>query len=442
VCVPALIDAAKLLEFEPTLFDGKGSNCFRLTKKAGEVLPACMDAAVTPKLIDSKACIFEAPDPLGLKGLNVEAHYDGGVVREVLDLDEEEGFTMEAGKPRQFRLAPGLCQAWRAGHGYIAPTTANQKLIGTLQVSASCAPKTTSQPICAPDQEAINYPANANPNKLVTLTPVPGTMMLVLDASKENKEAFGGLAQKFLEVVLKNPMTDRLKVGLVTSSSCTPAPAIIASKPEELEKVADAIQSLIKMKDALPDSVGLDPALKAAYAALADEMGSKAVFVLGNKAFAQSCSTPTAAKDLATDSKIATYTAKTGAPDEGNRTAAKALATPTEKDYFVDATTDEAILGKFASVSAELGSGVYTAPASLAAKAQLSYFNPNTREVVKVEYTAACAGGGLGYSQSGSTITFCEGSRKALVDALSQAGLTALATGGSLPQIDVIGESK
>jgi len=110
-CVDAKIDETKLPKFTEELIDGNGGGCFPSTQ--------CFAASAPAVVVNQDDCTYALPNsppsspnvvegappnpfPKSGDGLNVEVTFDGGLNREVLDKDEQEGFTIPdpVGKPQ------------------------------------------------------------------------------------------------------------------------------------------------------------------------------------------------------------------------------------------------------------------------------------------------------------------------------------------------------
>ena len=159
-CVDAKIDESKLPKYSDDLVDGTGANCFPAS--------TCFAAGVPAVVVDPNDCTYALPNtpsapkpvpgapPIPLMspgdGINVEVTYDGGLSREILDKDPEEGFTIpDPTKPQRFRLAPGLCDLVK---GVDDKGVDTKHRVTAIRATGLCRAKGPFQPLCANDQLA------------------------------------------------------------------------------------------------------------------------------------------------------------------------------------------------------------------------------------------------------------------------------------------------
>jgi hypothetical protein len=456
VCVDATVDSNKLVEFDSSLVDGKGSDCFRLNKKPADVLPACLDGAAPPKVIDDKNCIFEALELPGARGVNVEVTFEGGVAREVLDLDPQEGFELINGLPRQFKLAPGLCRSWQIGTGR-APQSGLIKAITSMQVATNCVPKTALQPICAPDQEFLSYAQGVN-RPVKSLTAVKGSIVLVVEASSENQDAFktGGPVAKLAEAASLAPMPGKLEVSMVfaepSANACVKSDADVevklsAADATQMSLLQVALNKQVGQSLGVPTAttgVGLDRALTLAYNSLKSKpRGAVVVLANGKASFAAQCDSTAGVFALANDAKanFKTHVVATGsAPDTS---AADKLANAGDTFPAVKNADALAATGKFADVIAELTTCRYSKPADIESNApNLHYVVPGVVGDTKIASVASCTGSADGFVMAGNELQLCKNSCDALVKATKEVALKAVAAGAPLQGIDMLYEYK
>lgn len=222
-CVDATVaDPAKTFpRYTPDLSDGTGGTCFHVsTFKAPDGttdIPGCMTAALPAIPVDAGKCLYAVPNtpsapavqsgqtspftgPSSGDGVNVEVTFDGGLVKEVLDKDPDEGFFIpDATKPQQFQLARGLCDM---------VTGANSPLhaITRVRTSGTCQAKQLTQPICAADQFAAmgvdtsGKAPDENPPtlKVAKLNASKAALMLVVDDTAMHHVFFDKLAPSFV----------------------------------------------------------------------------------------------------------------------------------------------------------------------------------------------------------------------------------------------------
>ncbi|HEY8087957.1 MAG TPA: hypothetical protein VIF09_08930, partial [Polyangiaceae bacterium] len=169
-CVSAQTDPHKLVDFSPALVDGT-QDCFSPS--------ACMAAASPPVPVPGDDCLFAvSPAVLGgsaSSGLNVRLVYQdvswvknpatnayeqsplATTEEEILSEDPDEGFFIpDPSKPQEFKLAPGLCDLFKASTVPPAPPSSGTTTfhsVSTVQVSPTCAPRSPLNPFCASEQK-------------------------------------------------------------------------------------------------------------------------------------------------------------------------------------------------------------------------------------------------------------------------------------------------
>lgn len=348
-CVDAKVDETKLPKYSDDLIDGTGGGCFAAAQ--------CFAAGAPAVVVNPDDCTYAVPNappssppqaegappnpfPKSGDGINVEITYDGGLTREILDKDDLEGFLVPdpAGKPQQFRLAPGLCDLVK-GYGLPDATfpegAPTEHRITAVRVSGTCRAKSPFQPLCASDQlTAMGVDpggVSSNPSPPAACKPLelkpPKAALLILADDTRNSELFYKQAPgQTVGLPLSDPAFSTAEIGL----SFFPGPGTCAANgsfaPAVVPKLArlakDDVKAqfttagadngaLLKPTDA---PVDLDGALRDAYAFLAQPQFStyyrRAVLVLGNRGFDQATCGQTPAQRAATartTSKIDTY---------------------------------------------------------------------------------------------------------------------------------------
>lgn len=341
-CVDAAIDADTLPRFTEDLVDGTGSTCFSV----GE----CMGPAIPAAVVDTNDCTYALPGsesapevtppftappkPFG-EGINVEVTYDGGLNKEILDKDPEEGFTIpDPDKPQRFRLAPGLCDMVK---GVRPDGTSTPHRITTVRASGVCRAKSPFQPLCANDLLAsMGAPegnAASTPTACVAreLKPAKSVLMIVADNTLNSEIFFNGADRAAFEISLSDPSFARTEIGLTFmpgSGACTPTPAPFARTLEPVVATqaraqiaaafkarADEIENPVKApEDVLGRAVDMDGALRDTYQLLRSDQYAdyhqRAVLVIGNRDFGTStcgAGTPAEQATAARADRIATY---------------------------------------------------------------------------------------------------------------------------------------
>jgi len=371
-CVSAtLSDAAikALPQYSPDLVDGTGGGCFSTQLCLGAAAPAILVDADTceyavantesaPPPIDpladpfrpgcdapsecaSQTCTITnpsavAPDKKGRceplppgtpwEGTNVEVVYDGGLNREILDLDLEEGFSFtDPTKPQRFKLAPGLCEMVKGVDDQGVPTLHR---ITAVRASGTCQAKRLAQPFCASDamaQMGLNpdgTAANPNPPNAcgsVELKPPRAALMVVVDNTQPHAAFFNAEQIQAVELPLKDPAFEQTDIGLVyapvSDGGCAAnAVPVIPLEPSRTvrKKLIDNFLGFASDPGLLvPGSPSYEGALASSYAALSALPNTthfkRAVVVIGNRDFnAEQCGAiPGAPADLAQAARTA-----------------------------------------------------------------------------------------------------------------------------------------
>ncbi|HVH43999.1 MAG TPA: hypothetical protein VM925_16720 [Labilithrix sp.] len=321
-------------KFTPDLVDGTGGGCFSSKMCLGAAAPAIIvnpdtctyavaNTASAPPPVDPLVDPFRPPCATAAtcssgvctngrcealppntpwEGTNVEVVYDGGLNREILDLDPEEGFIFsDPAKPQQFRLAPGLCEMVKGVDDKNQPTAHR---ITAVRASGTCQPKRFAQPFCAEDQLAqmgVN-PQGIAPNptppddcSTVELKPPRGALMVVVDNTDGHSAFFNADELKALEFPLKDPAFAQTDIGLQYApgtAACVPnAPPVIPleSAFTVRQKLVDNFLSFASnpgnlVAGGIPSFEG---ALKSAYGTLSALPNTtyfrRAVVVIGNR---------------------------------------------------------------------------------------------------------------------------------------------------------------
>ncbi len=347
-CVDAKVDETKLPKYASDLVDGTGGGCFPAAR--------CFEGAAPAVVVNADDCTYAVPNappssppqvegappnpfPKTGDGVNVEITYDGGLNREILDRDDQEGFAVpDANKPQQFRLAPGLCDLVK---GYGPADAAHAEGVHTshritsVRVSGTCRAKGPFQPLCASDQlAAMGVDANgAAPNaasppacRPIELTPPKAALVVLADDTKNSDAFYKQAPAQTIGLPLSDPAFSNTKIGLSFfpgSGACaTPGSFALAVAPEFARTVKVAIQTQFANRSAgdgallkpLDTHVNLDGALRDAYAFLGKPEYAtyyrRAVLVVGNREFDQQRCELTPASQAAAarlTKKVATY---------------------------------------------------------------------------------------------------------------------------------------
>jgi hypothetical protein len=345
-CVDANTDERKLPKFSDELVDGTGGACFNAN--------LCFAAAAPAVVVNADDCTYAVPNsppssppqiegappnpfPKSGDGVNVEITYDGGLNREILDKDEQEGFFIPdaAGKPQQFRLAAGLCDLVK---GYGAPSAmfpegvATAHRITAVRVSGTCQAKGPFQPLCAADQlismglDQGGVSGNPTPPsgcQATELKPPKAALAILADDTHNSDLFYLSASQSTLGLSLADPSFSKTELALVLfpgAGSCAVPDSFTPAVPLTLARLAkdDVAQKFTAAGTALKPvgaPVNLDGALRDAYSLLAKPQYAsyyrRAVLVLGNRGFDQAtCGQTTPAQRAAAakaTNKIETY---------------------------------------------------------------------------------------------------------------------------------------
>lgn len=352
-CVSATLTAEQAKQafprYTPDLVDGTGGGCFS-TK-------LCMGAAAPAILIDADTCEYavasspSAPPPVDPKvdpfrpgcdassdcptqvctildpdaappekkgrceplrpgtpweGTNVEVVYDGGLNREILDLDPDEGFVFtDPANPQRFKLAPGLCEMVKGGVGEDGKPTTHHR-ITAVRASGTCQPKRLAQPFCAADalgqmgvspDGIADDPAPPNDCASVELKPPRAALMVIVDNTEAHSAFFNAEQIKAVEFPLKDPAFERTDIGLryapISGDGCATDAAPVIPLERALtarQKLVDDFLRLAADPAALaPGSPRYQGALASTYATLSALSSTtyfkRAVVVVGNREF-------------------------------------------------------------------------------------------------------------------------------------------------------------
>lgn len=351
-CVPATLteEQARIRfpKYFPELIDGTGGGCFSTQLCMGGALPviavdpdtctyAVANTANTPQPVDPLADPFQPPcassatcasgacnngrcDALPAntpwEGVNVEVAFDGGLNREILDLDPEEGFFIpDPTKPQVFRLAPGLCEMVKGSDDKGAPTAHR---VTAVRASGTCQPKKLAQPFCAADQLALmgvgpdGIAANPNPPNdcaSVELKPPRAALMVVVDNTQGHAAFFNPEEINNLDLPLKDPAFERTDIALTYapgSDGClSDRPPTIPFEPTATVR-QKLLDNLVGMANSLVSNTpSYEGALASSYAALGKLdpkiYFKRAVVIIGNRDFnTDQCPAAGTPADLAT----------------------------------------------------------------------------------------------------------------------------------------------
>jgi hypothetical protein len=484
-CVDAKVDETKLPKFSEDLLDGTGGACFKASQ--------CFAAAAPAVVVNPDDCTYALPNtpsappqvegappnpfPKTGDGVNVEITYDGGMVREILDKDEVEGFLIpDPAKPQQFRLAPGLCHYVK---GYGAPVTAANPegkwphRITAVRVSGTCQAKSPFQPLCASDQlasmgvDSSGVSGNANPPsacRALELTPPKAALIVLADDTKNSSLFYAQAPDQTIGLPLSDPAFSKTEIGLSFfpgEGSCTTNGSFaLAEQPDLARIVQPKVKTAFASRSAndgallkpLDAPVNLDGALRDAYAFLGQPKYSsyyrRAVLVLGNRGFDQpTCGQTPAQRATAVRAanKIETYVLM---PSRNSAIVDPNVAVPGSSELAVaggspgayDARSSKgAAQDAFQNVVNDLATCVYDVPnAADRPKAGdiLTYSDPinPAAPTVSLPFNAACStesvgGAGFGLDPTDPRRVYlckasCDAYRNVLRDASRYAALT------------------
>lgn len=438
-CVDAVIDEKTLPIFDEDLIDGSGGNCFHASE--------CFAPAVPPVTVNPDDCTYALPNtpsapppPEGLPpnpittvgdGVNVEVVYDGGFTREILDRDDEEGFSIpDPAMPQRFRLAPGLCDLVKGTDDQGVPT---KHRITAIRATGLCQAKGKFQPLCTSDQlNAMNVDESGispNPEATAckpTLLSPPKAALIVLADDTHNSDLFYSQAgQATMNLSLSDPAFEQTEIGLSffpgtggTGATCGPDGSFSLAVPVVPAKQAktEVLNAFVARDPSVPanasalkpidTAVHLDGALRDAYATLGAEQYAsyyrRAVLVLGNRGFdSNTCGgggTAARAAAALAGSNVETYVLMLArdlqlpndVPLPGSYELA--IAGGTETAYDARAAKSEAQRA-FQNIVNDIATCVYdvaSASARPTAGDALSYSDPVNNVNQVVPYDAAC----------------------------------------------------
>lgn len=294
-CVDSTIDAEQLPIYSDDLLDGTGSTCFSAKE--------CFAASVPPVVVDPKDCTYALPkdpsQPPQLEGtqpnpftalaagdgINVEITYDGGITREIIDKDPEEGFTIpDPAKPQRFRLAPGLCDLVKGVDEKGVPT---KHRITQLRASGLCRAKGKYQPLCAGDQlaamgltpEGLTKDGSVgNACTAKEIKPAKSILMFLVDDTVDHQIFFQGSDKAAIEISLADPAFQSTDVGVTYFPGAGSCPASFPNDPTVgIKNALAAKDPILKQLEERGDNIGLlkpadplnlDGALASTYAFL------------------------------------------------------------------------------------------------------------------------------------------------------------------------------
>ncbi|MBX3224983.1 MAG: hypothetical protein KF795_30985, partial [Labilithrix sp.] len=399
-----LADPNSLPRYTPELVDGTGGECFSTAICLGAAAPAIVvdpetctyavaNSPSAPPPLDpladpfrqvqceisdecpSKNCKIVDPgalppakkgrcEPLAAdtpwEGTNVEIVYDGGLNREILDLDPDEGFVLpDPANPQRFRLAPGLCEMVRgtpanpdgadvgavcdANSGcksdvcetrYAAPgctkdcgICASAHRITAVRASGTCQPKRIGRPFCASDLDALmgagDGGVSANPNPpndcgVVELKPPRAALMVVVDNTQGHAAFFNADEIQAVELPLKDPAFEKTDLSLIyapvaggCAANAAPVLPFEAAATGRVKLIDNFLAFANNPASLVPGAPSYEGALASSYAALTALPNSayfkRAVVIVGNRDFGlEACAAiPGTPKDLAEAARTA-----------------------------------------------------------------------------------------------------------------------------------------
>jgi hypothetical protein len=410
-CVSAEIGSGGLVTFDPSLASADGSFCFPSSRCFEDVSPAV--------LADLASCTFqlpdEVPDDAKNRGFgNIQILHDD-LSREVLDLDSVEGFTRVPGHNDRFRLAPALCDRYRA------------RVIASLYLGANCPPKEALRAMCAAPVREGDPPLEdvlcTSPRELA---PSPAAVYLLVDRSNAMRDELPPLREA-IDLALQAPFVRNTRVGLrllpASPAACGASPSPFASfaGPDAVPFAAplDArapVSAILADSAVLPDNPPLyiDAALRQDGAYLGVSAASQGfvrryVVAMGNRDFVDHCKpgvgTPVqnafvSSRDRAITTAALIVAAPAGTDQGGHDPFLDALAMARAGGGpFGDGTYD--LRGLRAAVAAfitEVATCLYDLPPGIdtsgdLSKVKVSYFNVLNSNRVDLAYDAACVNG-------------------------------------------------
>ena len=320
------------------MIDGTGGACFAAS--------GCFAAAVPAVVVDPGDCTYALPNTasapalapgapanpilgcppdepgqphIPCDGINVEITYDGGYTREILDKENDEGFSVpDPAKPQRFRLAPGLCDLVK---GETQDGTPTAHRITAVRATGLCRAKGPFQPLCANDQLGAmgtplgvsGTPKTPDACKPQELKPAQSVLTILADDTENNAIFYkgsgggtgsGALANSGLVTkALEDPAFENTLIGLTlfpgrAGASCGPHDPEFTPALKKVSQPAIAAKFvLLAAKAALEPQdtdLKLSSALDDAYKALQGSYptaNKRAVLVISNRGFdTNSCS--------------------------------------------------------------------------------------------------------------------------------------------------------
>jgi hypothetical protein len=450
---PSIVADKVLREFTVDMINGTNNLCFRSKTANGK--PGCMDAPLAPKVLDASKCLYEVQDVpnVPFSGVNVQLVFESGFLTEVLDQDPDEGFFIpDPTKPKQFQLAPGLCDAVKGvnekGQAVPHPVTA-------VGASGVCPEKRVLQPLCADEEEQKIYglggagaPSSGSAPG-IKLTPSPTGLALLFDFTDANSASFapGGIAQQLVDFALQDASLNTVSMGLVkmpTGEACVPdfdvPPAAGKANLEKIRTVLSDYTSGRKVLLSRTGDIGMTPALKLGLAKLTDlPVDRRAVVVIGNGPFdSATCNEPPEnAASVVTTGKtkgIPTYVVFSGDASTNDLAQATALATAGGTSVYDarGASGNATAVKAFLDVATEFTTCRYDAPNGAPLDSKLAYFDKLTFQEVSIPRNDSCTPqSGAGWTVESSRIVMCKDTCDALRDTVKKSAAFAVAQGQS-----------
>ncbi len=451
-CAPPSTSAETLREFNLDMINGTSNLCFRSKTANGK--PGCLDAPLAPKVLDASKCLYEIQDVpnVPFAGVNVQLVFESGFLTEVLDQDKDEGFFIpDPAKPKQFQLAPGLCDAVKGVNEKGEPVPHPVTAVGA---SGVCPEKRTLQPLCADEEEQKIYGQNGTgaPSSGsapgIKLKPSPTGLALLFDFTEANSSAFasGGIAQQLVDFALQDPSLDTVSMGLVkmpAGEACVPdfdvTPAAGKANLELIRTVLSDYTSGRKVLLNRAGDIGMTPALKLAVSKLgALNVDRRAMVVIGNGPFDSSvCNEGDNSTTVVTAAKTAgtpTYVVFSGDASTNDLAQANALAAAGGTSAYDarGAGGNGTAVKAFVDVATEYTTCRYDAPNGAPTDGKLAYFDKLTFQEVSIARNDACsATSGAGWKPEGTRIVMCKDSCEALRDTVKKTAALAVAQGQS-----------
>ncbi len=295
-CDSDVVDPTALVRYSDPLLYGNTSFCISNG--------TCMNHTSPVLMSDPDHCTFTfAIDDVAFdnQGVNIQLVHDD-LEREVIDLgDPREGFSYDPKTPKEFTIAPRLCDDVKSGK------------ITVVSSGVGCPAKTVLNPMCDPAHDGDN----GRPKEGATICtstadvmPAPNAYYFLLDRSSSMAAFYTqsqGTLAEVLRLLLSAPTFSTANVALdylpASAGDCTASSSSLASPLVPMGKAnrsADAISGALDPSAVLADDPPLfmDAALRspAAYAVLEaldpSAFDRRTLVLVGNRDFYGDCAPP------------------------------------------------------------------------------------------------------------------------------------------------------